>query len=222
MHLLPRPGARALLAAACSWAPQPSAFAQQQQAPPQPPPQTPPAAPATAATQQAIESTGPARPLSIEEAVQLALQQNLGIQIERLNPELQDLHDRAGAGDLHADLRRRRELHQPGSAAEQLPVGRRGRRSRARTSAATRSSQKLFTCGTNATVSWDSSRFDDQQHLQQLQPAAERQRRRAGHASRCCATSSSTPSASRSTRRRRTARSPTSACSRPWRSRRAP
>ena len=35
-------------------------------------------------------ATGPTRSLSIDEAVQLALQQNLGIQIERLNPQLQD------------------------------------------------------------------------------------------------------------------------------------
>ena len=89
MHLLPRPGARALLAAAMLLGAASITFAQQPHAQ-QPQPQTPPAAPATAATQQAIESTGPARPLSIEEAVQLALQQNLGIQVERLNPELQD------------------------------------------------------------------------------------------------------------------------------------
>jgi outer membrane protein len=34
---------------------------------------------------------GPARPLSIDEAVTLALEQNLNVQVERLNPQLQDL-----------------------------------------------------------------------------------------------------------------------------------
>jgi outer membrane protein len=35
--------------------------------------------------------TGPVRQLSIDEAVKLALEQNLNVQIERLNPQLQDL-----------------------------------------------------------------------------------------------------------------------------------
>jgi outer membrane protein len=49
-----------------------------------PPPQTP--------TAKGLDPTGPARPLSIDEAVKLALESNLGIQIERFNPELQDLN----------------------------------------------------------------------------------------------------------------------------------
>ena len=35
--------------------------------------------------------TGPVRPLTVDEAVQLALEQNLGVQVERLNPQVQDL-----------------------------------------------------------------------------------------------------------------------------------
>ncbi len=71
-------------------------FAQSPSASPSSPLQLPPATPSTPATQsgtqtpQSPQAAGPTRSLSIDEAVQLALQQNLGIQIERLNPQLQD------------------------------------------------------------------------------------------------------------------------------------
>ena len=93
MRVQSRPGAR--LAAACSVLlfASASAFAQPAQPPPaQPPPpgqsapaQLPPAQPAAPA------AAGPVRPLSVNEAVALALEQNLGVQVERLNPQLQDL-----------------------------------------------------------------------------------------------------------------------------------
>lgn len=58
-------------------------------APPQAPVQVPtPPAPSA----RGLEPTGPPRPLSIDEAVKLALESNLGIQVERFNPELQDLN----------------------------------------------------------------------------------------------------------------------------------
>jgi outer membrane protein len=37
------------------------------------------------------QSTGPVRRLSVDEAVKLALEHNLGLQIERINPEIQDV-----------------------------------------------------------------------------------------------------------------------------------
>ncbi|MEX2271767.1 MAG: TolC family protein [Vicinamibacterales bacterium] len=49
--------------------------------------QTPP--PATVPPQTA-QPTGPVRALTIDEAVELALKNNLGLQIERLNPQIQD------------------------------------------------------------------------------------------------------------------------------------
>ena len=73
-----------------------SGFAQSPSASPSSPLQLPPATPSTPATQsgtqtpQSPQAAGPNRSLSIDEAVQLALQQNLGIQSERLNPQLQD------------------------------------------------------------------------------------------------------------------------------------
>ena len=48
--------------------------------------QTPPPA---AATMQATEPEGPVRQLSIDEAVELALRNNLGLEIERLNPQIE-------------------------------------------------------------------------------------------------------------------------------------
>ena len=48
--------------------------------------------PSTTPSAKGLEPTGPVRQLSIDEAVSLALEQNLGIQIERFNPELQDLN----------------------------------------------------------------------------------------------------------------------------------
>ena len=50
--------------------------------------QTPPPPPA-AATMQAAEPEGPVRQLSIDEAVELALKNNLGLEIERLNPQIE-------------------------------------------------------------------------------------------------------------------------------------
>jgi outer membrane protein len=92
MRVQSRPGAR--LAAACSvlLLASASALAQPAQSPPgqsspgqSPPAQLPSAQPAAPA------ATGPVRPLSVNEAVALALEQNLGVQVERLNPQLQDL-----------------------------------------------------------------------------------------------------------------------------------
>src|SRR4029453_13360621 len=85
-----RPCARALLMAAFVMGAATSGLAQSPSSSPAAPVQTPPPAPATQTGAQTPATTGPTRSLSIDEAVQLALQQNLGIQIERLNPQLQD------------------------------------------------------------------------------------------------------------------------------------
>ncbi len=90
------PGARAVVAA-CSVLLLASASASGQStqepaapAQPQTPPQTPPSVTAAQPTAPPAP-TGPVRPLSVDEAVTLALEQNLGVQVERINPELQDL-----------------------------------------------------------------------------------------------------------------------------------
>jgi hypothetical protein len=115
-----RPCARALLMAALVIGAATSGLAQSPSSPASPV-QTPPAAPAPQPGAQTLATTGPQRSLSIDEAVQLALQQNLGIQIERLNPQLQDYT--IGPRELHADPWRRRQLAESGFAAQQLPLG---------------------------------------------------------------------------------------------------
>jgi outer membrane protein TolC len=75
---------RLMLATAAVFSVAVSASGQTGQSTPQPPP---PAAVAPANAQP----TGPSRPLSVDEAVQLALEHNLNIQVERLNPQIYDL-----------------------------------------------------------------------------------------------------------------------------------
>ena len=120
MHFLSRPGARALLAVALSRGPRdagPCPAAARGAAAPTPPPPTTqsPAAP----------PSGPERPLSINEAVDLALKQNLGIQIERLNPQLQDYTIAQALANYTPIFGGGRQLQQPAAAAEQLPLGQR-------------------------------------------------------------------------------------------------
>jgi len=91
MSSRPRPGARLLLACALLAGASSSVFGQATPTPAQPPVQTPPVTVKTPAA-KGLEPTGPVRQLSIEEAVKLSIEQNLGIQIERFNPELQDLN----------------------------------------------------------------------------------------------------------------------------------
>jgi outer membrane protein TolC len=80
MRVVFRSGRRlVLLGAAVAILGQASADAQSGQA-------APPAAPAA---QPVV--TGPVRQLTVDEAVQLALEQNLSVQVERLNPQVQDL-----------------------------------------------------------------------------------------------------------------------------------
>ena len=88
-----RPGARVTAAAlsmlltAASVSGQPAQQTPQPSLPPAPaptttvPPQQPAAPPAAA---------GPVRQLTVDDAVRLALEQNLGVQVERINPQLQD------------------------------------------------------------------------------------------------------------------------------------
>ena len=82
-------GARLMLACALVAGASSSAFGQTAPAPAQPPVQVPPS---TTPSAKGLEPTGPVRQLSMDEAVKLAIEQNLGIQIERFNPELQDLN----------------------------------------------------------------------------------------------------------------------------------
>jgi outer membrane protein TolC len=148
MHFLPRPVARAALAVAMLVGAAPVSFAQQ----------TPPAAPPAPAASQTLEPTGPIRPLSIDEAVQLALQQNLGIQVERLNPALQDYSIAQALANytpvFGGGVNYRHQDQPPSSflsgAATTITSTNFGGNAQV---------AEFFPWGTNAVVSWDSSRF---------------------------------------------------------------
>jgi outer membrane protein TolC len=148
MQFLTRPGARAIVAVACLAGLATPARAQQA-----------PAAPAPAPTTQnpAALPTGPERPLSINEAVELALKQNLGIQIERLNPEVQDYTIRQALANytpvFGGGINYNNQQQPPSSFLS-------GSNTTVQSSNVGGNAQvaKFFPWGTNATVSWDSSR----------------------------------------------------------------
>jgi outer membrane protein TolC len=148
MQFLTRPGARAIVAVACLAGLVTPARAQQA-----------PAAPAPAPTTQnpAALPAGPERPLSINEAVELALKQNLGIQIERLNPEVQDYTIRQALANytpvFGGGINYNNQQQPPSSFLS-------GSDTTVQSSNVGGNAQvvKFFPWGTNAAVSWDSSR----------------------------------------------------------------
>jgi outer membrane protein len=141
-----RPGARLLVAVAFLAGAATSTFAQQQ------PPPTAPDMPGIA-----TESHGPERPLSIDEAVNLALEQNLGIQVERLNPQLQDYTIAQALSNytpvFGGGVNWRNQQQPPSSflSGGETEITNESFGGNAQLS-------KFFKYGTNATVSWDSSR----------------------------------------------------------------
>jgi outer membrane protein len=89
-----RPGARVAAAALSVLLVAASVSGQPAQQTPPPPVQSTPPPPAPAAPSQPAAppaATGPVRQLTVDEAVRLALEQNLGVQVQRINPALQDL-----------------------------------------------------------------------------------------------------------------------------------
>lgn len=134
----------------------------------QQPPATPPPAPAQeppvqtpAAQKPAVqmpgEPTGPVKELSINEAVKLALEQNLGLQAERLNPRLQDetvsqvLSNYAPR--ITSGLFSQSQTQPPSSflsgGEQEINTDRFG---------VDAAFSKLFSWGTEASVAWDSGR----------------------------------------------------------------
>ncbi len=170
MHCQSRPGVRLLVAAAIL-AGATSAFAQQTEAPQTPPPQTQQPSPQQPSPQQPVPMpetpgmptaqpagpTGPVRPLSIDEAVNLALQQNLGIQVDRLNPQLQDytiaqaLSNYTPVFGGGVSLRKQQQPPSSFLSGGETTITNDSFGANAQIS-------KFFKYGTNATVSFDSSR----------------------------------------------------------------
>ena len=172
------PGARLMLACALVAGASSSAFGQAAPAPAQPPVQVPPS---TTPSARGLEPTGPVRQLSIDEAVKLALEQNLGIQIERFNPELQDLNTAQILVQLRASFRRRRLHAEPGPAAQQLPVGRRDD-DHLRQLRVHHEHREAVPVGHRSDGGVRQRPADDEQRVFELQPDAERQSGRRRHA----------------------------------------
>ena len=158
------PGARLILACALVVGASSSGFGQSpaqqpapapaQPAPAQDPVQVPPKPTASA---KGLDPTGPVRRLSIDEAVKLALEQNLGLQIERFNPELQDWNTAQVLSNytpvFGAGVFTQSQDSPPNSflagGTDTISTDNFG---------VTTSIQKLFTWGTDATVAFDSGR----------------------------------------------------------------
>ncbi|MCX6537314.1 MAG: TolC family protein [Acidobacteria bacterium] len=117
--------------------------------------QTPAATPATPAAP--AQPAGPAQPLSLEEAVKLALENNLDVRVERINPELQDLSiaqaRTAWTPNLTATVRDGRTINPITSffagASDQLTRD---------SLTANIGANQLLPWGANYTVLWDTSR----------------------------------------------------------------
>ncbi len=132
---------------------------------------------------QRSRQTESVRRLSIDEAVKLALEQNLGIRIQRFDPQIQDIGVAQARSfwapqsdhELHAELadaaadQRARRAARPASLNGELLDQRRRRTRRCRGAAPTR-------------ATWNSSRFTTTNLFQQLQPAAQLEPEPAVHA----------------------------------------
>jgi len=177
MSLRFRPGAL-MLALVLVAAAAPSASGQSAQQPPaqtpaqepappaQEPVQTPPA---TTPSAIGLDPTGPVRPLSVQEAINLALEQNLGLQIERLNPQLQQQNTAAVLANYMPQVAFgafTQSQDQPPSSFlsggdEIIATDNIGFNT---------SIRKLFAWGTDATVSFDSGRQRTNNQFSSFQP----------------------------------------------------
>ncbi|HEX7087241.1 MAG TPA: TolC family protein [Vicinamibacterales bacterium] len=177
MSLRFRPGAL-MLALVLVAAAAPSASGQSAQQPPAQPPAQEPAPPAQEPVQTpptttpsaiGLDPTGPVRPLSVQEAVNLALEQNLGVQIERLNPQLQQQNTAAVLSNYMPQVTFgafTQSQDQPPSSFlsggdEIISTDNIGFNT---------SITKLFSWGTEATVSFDSGRQRTNNQFSSFQP----------------------------------------------------
>lgn len=160
-----RPGARLLVACALL-AGAPRTLPGQTPASSQAPIQTPaPQAPVA----RGLDPTGPVRQLSIDEAVRLAIEQNLGLQIERLNPGLQDLNTAqvlsAYVPEFGAGVFTQSQDNPPNSflsgATDTISTDNVGFNT---------SISKLFTWGMDATVAFDSGRQNTNNQFSSFNP----------------------------------------------------
>ena len=115
---------------------------------------------------------GSARKLSVDEAVQLALEQNLDVQVERINPQLQDLADRirpraSGCQTSRGQLNFTSSTTPPDSSLSGADDALTSKRL-----FGTGGVDQLLPFGTSYSVGWDASRQTIEQHVLGLQSAA--------------------------------------------------
>jgi outer membrane protein TolC len=126
-------------------------------------------APSTTPSAKGLEPTGPPRAISIDEAVKQALQFNLGIQVERFNPELQDWNTAQVLSNytpvFGAGVFTQSQDNPPNSflsgATDTISTDNFG---------VTSSFQKLFTWGMDAAVFFDSGRQTSNNEFSSFNP----------------------------------------------------
>ena len=120
-------------------------------------------------TAKGLEPTGPPRPVSVDEAVTLALQNNLGIQVEQFNPQLQDYNTAQVLSNytpvFGAGVFTQSQDNPPNSflsgASDTVSTDNFG---------FTSSIQKLFTWGMDATVAFDSGQLTSNNAFSSFDP----------------------------------------------------
>jgi len=105
----------------------------------------------------AAQSNGPVRRLSIDEAVELALEQNLGVQIERLNPQISDLSVAQADTAWTPSVSTTFTTNERDTPANSFLSGAADKITSGQISTAVNYSQ-AFRWGGNAAVAWDNSR----------------------------------------------------------------
>ena len=169
---------------------------------------------------QAGRNTQPARrfDLTLDDAVQRALDRNLDIAVQRINPLVQDMQvatanaaflpfASSGFG-VNQRTTPNRSLFDGGGLRGANIVSEQGNYDLG-------INQRMKWGGGQYDLSWNSSRFETTKHLQHFQPELRRQHDPPVHANRCCAAFARTRSARSSSCRGSTGTSRTSTWSRP-------
>jgi outer membrane protein len=131
----------------------------------------PPAGPSIASEPQglAVQKSGPRRPLSVDDAVALALEQNLNLRVERLNPQIRDIAvaqaRTAWTPTVGTSFSNQNSNYPAGSILE----GSTTKLTQDNFSTRVGAEQQVF-WGGRYSVTWDSSRSETNQAFRQVNP----------------------------------------------------
>jgi outer membrane protein TolC len=118
---------------------------------------------------QSAQSPGPVRRLSVDDAVQLAIEQNLGIQVERVNPQIQDITIAATRSSWAPTLTSNITNKSTDTPVTNVFAGGQNKVTDGRFDTTFGLAQLLPT-GTNYSVSWDSYRATSSNFFNSFQP----------------------------------------------------